>query len=306
MIHEWIRHRTLIRWIGGLLTAFCLFTSTRAGYAQTDPFESLEVGEWMHELVGSFSGSQAGYTNWSEGGVNTLSITASLRGKVLGVGQGWKQRHEARLAYGGVKTNGRSYRKTVDEIHGNSAFLHEGDGFWAIFKPTIALDLRTQFVKGLNYRENPFQDGRPLPVKVSAFMAPAYISQTSGLTYERGEWFRQRLGFSSKQTIVVDPQLRPLYGVDSEDLALIEGGLETETSFDRIVLPRTRLKSSLTLFQAFRGLELPDMYWETLLEIQANQWLTTNVSTVFVYNADVSTELQIKEVISVGVSFTLI
>lgn len=288
--------------LGVMLLVVCVPTVQ----AQDDALDTLEVGEWSRELVGSFAGSQAGYSNWSEGGVNTLSITASLRGQALGVGARWKQKHQARLAYGAVKTDGRSYRKAVDVIHGNSAFLYQGDGFWQTFKPTAAIDARTQFVEGLNYGENPFDDGRPLPVKVSGFMSPAYVSQTLGLTYERGSWFSQRLGFSSKQTIVADPDLRPLYGVDSNELALVEGGVESETSFDRIILPRTRLKSSLTLFQAFNEAELPDMYWETLLEIQANQWLTTNVSTVLVYNANVSTELQIKEVISVGVSFTLI
>jgi hypothetical protein len=301
-----ILNRCAVEWMAGLLVMTGILFSTHGVQAQDDAFETLEVGEWAHQAVGSFSGSQAGYTNWSEGGVNTLSFTASLRGKSLGVSQRWKQRHEARLAFGAVKTNGRDYRKAVDVIHGNSAFLHEGDGFWQTFKPTVAMDARTQFVKGLNYRENPFNDGREPPVKVSGFMSPAYIAQTIGLTYEQGNWFSQRLGLSSKQTIVIDRRLRSLYGLDTGDRSLVEGGVESETSFDRVVLPRTRFKSSLTLFQAFKALEWPDMYWETLLEIQANQWLTTNVSAVFVYNADVSSELQIKEVISVGISFTLI
>lgn len=298
--------RQFVSWMGLVLLAAGILFYPRSAAAQETALDTLAVGETLEQLVGSFSGSQAGYENWTEGGVNTLSLTANLRGKLVGVGQQWKQRHETRMAYGTVKTEDRDYRKAVDVIRAVSTLLYRGDGLWQTFKPTVGIEGRTQFTSGFNYDTNPFPNDRDLPVKVSDFMAPAYISETIGLTYERGEWFSQRLGFSSKQTIVAHDDLRLLYGVDPDDLALIEVGVESLTNFDRLILPRTRFNSSLTLFKAFRNLAFPDVYWENVLEIQANQWLTTNVSAVLLYNEDVSSDLQLKEVISVGVSFTLI
>ncbi|MDZ7690536.1 MAG: DUF3078 domain-containing protein [Balneolaceae bacterium] len=32
---------------------------------------------WRYDWVGGFNGSQASYRNWSQGGVNTVSLTAS-------------------------------------------------------------------------------------------------------------------------------------------------------------------------------------------------------------------------------------
>lgn len=277
-----------------------------SAYAQETEDDTLAVGEWANQLTGIVSGSQTGFQNWQEGGVSSLSVSAGISGRSIGVTQNWKHRYEARLAIGGVRLSGREFRKSHDIIRAETSWLYRGTDFFSTFQPTIALVGRTQFAPGYNYQTNPFGDGRELPVKVSDFFSPAIFTQTVGLTYEYGNWFLQRVGLAGKEAVVVDRPLRPVFGVAPDRLARVEVGLETQTGINLLILENTRFESSLTLFKSFGETALPDMFWENLLHIKANQWLTTNVEVVLLYNEDVSRQLQLKEVISLGVTFSFI
>jgi hypothetical protein len=264
--------------------------------------DTLVSPAWETELVGSIAVTQAGYSNWAKGGVNSLAFSTGLGGAFARTSPGWHQEHDFRLAFGLVKQDTLELRKADDEIVTSSAVQYRGGGFFKIFNPTFALQSRTQFAPGYNFKKNPFEDGREPPVKVSDFFSPAVFTQTLGLTYDPADWFTQRFGIASKQTVVLIRRFRPIYGVPESGPGLVEVGLESRTEVDREVFQNVRLKSALGLFAAFNKPDMPDLMWENLVEMKVNSWLSVNVQLDLLYDRDISNALQVKEVFMLGIS----
>ena len=274
------------------------------------------VGEWVYNADARLNFSQAAYRNWEEGaGNNSLALATGLGGQAMKRGEHWIQAHELRLAFGLLNQAGQDLRKAEDEILWNSSLRYEGDEFFRIFNPTMAANLRTQFAKGFDYTKNPFEgevpDGDPRlalepPVETSQFFAPAFITESLGLTYEPISDFTLRLGLASKQTIVSERDFRVLYGVDPADVARVEAGGEFASSFDRQLTENIRYRSQLNVFFSFNQVDPPDARWDSTLSLAVNNWLSTDLQFVALFDQDITDAIQLKETISVGLSFTLI
>ncbi|MFQ5570771.1 MAG: DUF3078 domain-containing protein [Rhodothermales bacterium] len=285
----------------GLLTAAAPLLK-----AQDTAPDSVEAPIWTTEVTGQFSASQAGFQNWQEGGINTLALSTGINGKATRVSNAWEQTHETRLAFGLVKQDTLDVRKAEDLVQILSSFRYKGSGFFERFHPTFAAGLRTQFAEGFNYDKDPFGKGRALPVKVSAFFAPATLTQSIGLTYQPAAWFTQRIGIGAKETVVTIERFRVLYGVDPEDAVRFEAGLEAFTEVNKELVENVIYKSKLSLFAAFNQPEKPDLLWENLVTMKVNRWLNVTFEFVSLFDRDISEDVQLKEVLSLGVSFILL
>ncbi len=279
-----------------------LFASSTALAQDTD---SLATDVWHKSATGMLSGAQVGFDNWQGGGVNSLAVTAGVSGNAIRISNRLKQTHEGRLGLGAVKQDTLALRKAEDIIHFASTFQFLGDGFFAIWNPTFNATLRTQFTEGLNYNEDPIDGTRPTPVKVSDIFSPGYLTQSIGLTHDRG-WISQRFGFAAKETVVSIERLRPLYGNAIDESVRFEAGLESFTKMKRELAPNVVLQSSLGVFASFSDIGNPDFIFENILSMKVNEWLSTNFEFVTVYDRDVSKNLQLKEVFSIGASIILI
>lgn len=280
-----------------------------AGEAAAAEQDSLQLGAWDVALTGRLAGSQAAYRNWTEGGLSTLALTTSLSGKATRATQDWKQTYETRLAFGFVQQDTLDLRKAEDLIRLAAALQYRGQGFFRTFNPTVSVEARTQFASGFAYDEVPegLPEETPLPTRVSAFLAPATFTEAVGLTYDPRPWFTQRLGIASKQTLVTAQRLRPIYGLRPGEAARVEAGLESVTEFDREVFTNVRLTSTLGLFAAFnKPDELPDVTWENIVAMRVNDYLAVDFELTTVYDRNISPEAQVKEVLSVGLTFVFI
>lgn len=282
---------------------------------EENPTSDTADAEWDSELTGKISVSQAAYRNWQEGGVNSLAFTTGLSGATERKGNRWAQAYDLRLALGYINQEGQELRKTEDRIRLQANLQYQGDGFFKQFNPTLAADLRTQFAIGFDYTDNPYDDedpdspraGEDPPVQTSAFFAPATITEALGLTYNPYDQLSLRFGAASKQTIVTEPDFRVLYGIDPDDFVRIEAGGQFAASLDQRLSENIRYRSQLDIFFAVNQLENPpDIIWENTINMQVNNWLSTDLQFVALFDEDTSSAIQIKEVISVGVSFTLL
>lgn len=283
-------------------------------HAQSDE-EADSTEGFQYELSGRLSGTQAAYREWQEGGLNTLSIGATVDGAAERERGRWRQRHTARLAFGLLTTEADEaddpIRKTDDLIQLESNLRYAGSGFFRRFEPTISARIRTQFAKGFDYTNNPFSEeplaSREPPVQTSAFLAPGEFVQTLGLTYAPKDWYTVSLSAASKQTVVREEELRVLYDVDPGKLARIEGGAELAASIDRQIAENVRYQSTATVFYAVGQIEEPpDARWENYITMRVNSWLTTNLEFVALFDDNTSDAIQIKEVLSVGVTVDFI
>jgi len=218
----------------------------------------------------------------------------------------WEHKHDFRLAYGIIKQNGIETRKTEDLIRFSATLQYQGEHFFQTFNPSISLTARSQFWEGFNYKKNPFEDGRDPPVKVSDMFSPATFTQSVGLLFEPATWLRQRMGIASKETVVVLDRLRELYGVDKDDMIRFELGTELTTDIDKEIFENVSLKSRLGLFLTFNQPEPPDILWENLITMQINKWLNVTLEFVSLIDRDISQDIQVKEVVSIGVVLNIL
>ncbi len=254
---------------------------------------------WQPSAAAKLAGSQVGFSNWQGGGINSLSVSAGLEVEAKKQTTRFRQKLTGRFGLGGVKQDTLDLRKAEDVLQAGYSLRYKGDGFLSRWNPTFAAELRTQFLEGFDYAVQP-------EVKVSDFFAPAYVTQALGLTYGIDDWFSQRFGFGAKETIVRIEELREMYGLGADKSVRFEAGLESHTELSRNIAKNVNYKSTLSLFAAFNNPDKPDAIWENLITMKVNDWLQTNFELVLLFDDDVSSKVQLKEVLSVGVTFVLL
>ncbi|PSQ95663.1 MAG: hypothetical protein BRD55_08470 [Bacteroidetes bacterium SW_9_63_38] len=308
---------TLLRTTCIALSALVLTALLGAGArAQDGTTAPPDTAQWEYNADVGLNASQAGYRNWEEGaGNNSLALATGFFGQAEKRGRRWIQLHELQLDFGVVDQEEQEVRKAEDLIQLNTSLRYDGDGFFNQFNPTIAGTFRSQFAKGFDYTENPFEgqvpDGDPRldlnePVQSSEFLSPAFITESIGLTYEPYRDITIRLGAASKQTVVNDPDFRVLYGVDSDKVAEVEGGAELAISANRLLTESIRYRSQFNAFYAVNQTEdPPDARWQNTFNLQVNDWLSTDLEFVALFDNDITDALQLKETISVGLNFSL-
>jgi Protein of unknown function (DUF3078)/Protein of unknown function, DUF481 len=285
-----------------VLVLVLTFAST-AAQAQ----DSTAVPTWAKSLTGQLSGAQAGFTNWAEGGVNTLAVSLGVDGSAENTTGAWSQKYDLRLTFGLVRQGSDDLRKAEDLIRVRSSFLYTAEeGLLATLHPTFAAGFRSQFAPGKNYDKDPLELDRELPVNVSDLFSPATLTQTLGLTWIASPQLTQRLGVAAKETIVSIEALRPIYNVDPDNSMRSEVGIEAFTELDTQLAENVHYKSTLGLFAAFNQADAPDMIWENAINMKVNSWLNVNFEWTLIYDVDVASEVQTKEVFSVGVSYTFL
>src|SRR5690606_11723635 len=148
--------------------------------AQEAPPPLTPADGWRTALTAGLALSQAAYANWQEGGVSTLAVTGTSAGTFERVIGRFKQRHDARIAFGLVRHDTLDVRKAEDAVRYAFALQYRARG---ALQPTLALDARTQLAPGYDYAPDsaayPHLDvvpGRRL--KVSDFAAPLLLTQT--------------------------------------------------------------------------------------------------------------------------------
>jgi hypothetical protein len=78
------------------------------------------------------------------------------------------------------------------------------------------------------------------------------------------------------------------------------------TSIDREVFSNVRVQSALTLFKAVVKPQPIDVIWESRITMRVNSWLNVGFEWVNIYESNQIDAVQVKEVLSVGVSFQII
>ncbi|MEM9666617.1 MAG: DUF3078 domain-containing protein [Bacteroidota bacterium] len=291
--------------LSGLLLLLVFLLVPSAAHAQEEAAPDTVVTGWQTGASGKFSATQAGFRNWTQGGVNSLALGIGLDGGARRVDGRWTQEHTLRLAFGLVQQDVEGddeVRKTDDLIRFRSNLQYTGGNFFAVFKPTIAQEARTQFAYGFNFDAED-------PVRVSQFLSPAFFSQTVGLTYDPAAWITTRLGIEAKETLVLEESFRSRFfgaGVDTSSAVRFEVGLGLITDVERELFPNVLYTSSLGLFAAINTAEQPDIIWENLIAMKVNDWLSVNFEYTALYDEDQTTELQMRQVLAVGVSFILL
>lgn len=277
-----------------VIVILCVLTfGAELGSARTD---STAASPWKLGWIGTLNGSQATYRNWSQGGVNTVAVTGGTRFTAKYTLDRFVLDHNTSLKYGRARLNGNVGRKTDDEIRiRNQASRKFNNPHFSLIGQ---LNFDTQFYEGYD---------RSYSNIISKFMAPAYITETIGLAYAPDRTMQVNAGLSLKQTIVSDTLLSPRYGLKNGSTFRNEGGISLGVRVTKQVMTNVSYSGSADTFtNLLRPVSSTVFKMNNDIVGKINSYLTTNFQYAVIFDDNVTKKLQVKQVLSVGFSYTIL
>lgn len=248
------------------------------------------------------NGSQASYSNWAQGGTNNIAATGTSTITTLYKKQKFAYGLLLDTRYGKTRIENEGTRKISDRLYFLNRFLYTLNEENPELKLFTNLVFRTQFDKGYDY--GAAEDGGN--ILISKFMAPAYFNENIGLAYVPSDIFSVEAGIGLKQTYVSDESLAETYGLDEGDQFRSEAGLTFGASLETDLMENVQFSSSIQTFTNFTtGVNSTDVLFSNKLIGRINSYINTNLSLDLVYDDDFSKEIQVAQILSLGISYSI-
>jgi hypothetical protein len=256
---------------------------------------------WNSNWLGNINGGQAAYNNWSQGGVNTITLTASTVLDVYYRKDRFGYGFSTNLKYGKARIDEEGTRKTDDRIALNNKFSYQFTNTnWNAF---ANINFSTQFDQGIDYNVEDDED----PVLLSEFFSPAYFTQIAGIGFTPTSYFAVETGLAMKETFVMRSTLLERYGLPPGDNLRFEPGYSVAIGFEKDIFKNLRLTSSVETFTNMqRHVDRTDVAFTNELRGKINDFLNMSFQFVSVYDEDFSRKTQFKQVLSAGLSVSIL
>jgi hypothetical protein len=278
-----------------MLTFAVLAASGSTGRAIAQEEEKPTYG-WKNGFVGGFKLTQAGFSNWAPGGENALAWQFTTTGLFLYDQEAYDWSNWFKLGYGRTKIGDQESRKSVDEIKFESMINAKLNGPLGAYG---AFYWETQFDKGYSYTDTS-------RTQISDFMDPGYFTQSIGMTYKYWQDWQTRIGFAAKQTITRN---FPGYSDDPDtpdvEKVRAEYGAEWVTNFGYELSETLVYLTRVNFFSNMKGINEVDVKWDNSLAAAVAPYVDVTFDFNLVYDRDISTAVQIREALAIGLIFRL-
>ncbi len=265
--------------------------------------EADTVDYWDFNWTASLHGSQAAYSNWAKGGVNSMSLNSSSQIQMTYDRGPFVYDFRVRTRYGQARIQNQGVRKTDDLITIRNRFLFdispEDDDDFRLFGN---INFDTQFAEGFNYEAGP--EGQD--ILISDFLSPAYFTQNTGIAYFPQANFSIEAGLGLKQTIVRDTTLSTRYGLDEGQTFKNQGGVTVGINVEFGMMENIRYRGSLETFTNIqRPIRRTDVFFSNELIGRVNNVVNVVFRLDMNYDDDFSKRLQFRQELSAGVSIEI-
>jgi hypothetical protein len=275
-----------------------LFSLNTLSWAQEEE-EELKIG-WNFKSLGTLNFTQASFDNWAAGGENSWSWIANLTGNFLRNMKKSKWNNFYKLEYGQGKVGDNEAKKSADEIFLESEYSYFFKPAWAGF---LAVNGRSQFAKGYDFTTDP-------KTLTSKFLNPAYFRQSAGIKYDPSEKFSTRAGLGLKQTLVNDTMFARLYtdDLETEEVEKLrsEIGLESVSMLTYQYRENIVYVTTLDLFSNLQAINEIDVRWDNLITAEVTKYIAVSFNFQLYYDRDISIQRQLKQYLSVGLTYKLL
>jgi hypothetical protein len=279
--------------IGRGLIALCLGAALVG--APVGATESAQDSLWSHTLVGGLNLTQVALKDWAGGGADALSWTVSLNGRSEYTAERYVWTSDYRLAFGQTKLGDQGIRKTDDKIDLSSTLTYV---MGVYVNPYVAGTLKTQFAEGYNYTDA----GK---IGMSQLFDPAYLTQTAGVGYQPRPELKTRLGLGLREIVTRDYNG---YSDDPEtedvEKVSVDAGLESVTDVQWQLVEDVLLTTKLEIFAPVAKLDETSVRSDTNLSLKVNEYISTNLNLLIVDDESAHPDVQVKEALAIGLTYT--
>ena len=272
-------------------------------YAQDNP----DTTYWKKDFKVGINFTQASFTsNWTGGGVNSIGLNALLNFKARYKKDVHSWDSEIDLAYGIVKNQDQSSRKSIDRVFLDTKYGRQLSDNWELFS---SANLLTQFANGFNY-DVEFPNGEVRDSLISRAFAPAFLTFAWGFQYQPVEYFNVRFSpFTPRFTFVTDDDLSDLgaYGVDPGDQVRSEWlAFQALADFDKDIAENVNLKWKYLLYINYENMSFDE--WDHRLDLiinaRVNKFLSVNLGAILIYDFAQIDEVQLNQFLNLGLVYS--
>ena len=273
---------------------------------------------WKIGGVTALNLAQTSLTNWAAGGEKSLALTGLFSAANYKKGKNvWDNSLD--LGYGVLKQGKEAdFMKTDDKIDFLSKYGREA--FTNVYYSAL-FNFKTQMAPGYNYPND--------SVKISNFLAPAYLLAAIGMDYKQNAYWVLLSHLPPGRLIIVNDELLSNSGAfwSSSPEKLPKGWIRWLSAcnyYSQWFLKTELLKNlsftiKIDLFSDY--LDHPqniDINWETLVAFKVNQYISVNFTSHLIYDDDTKISIdkdndgvidefgprvQFKEILGVGFSY---
>jgi hypothetical protein len=252
---------------------------------------------WKHSIVAGLTLGQVSFTDWAQGGENSLSYGVLVAGKSEDDQQWINWSNSYKFAFGQTRLSSQGIRKTDDEISLESLFRYKLEPKLGLYGSATLL---TQFSKGYTYSTS------GTATAISSFFDPAYMTQSVGAVYLPIPEITTRIGPAIREIVTSkynqyadDPKTTEIEKVR------VQGGVESVTGVRWELMENVLLTSRLAIFMPFKSMDRMVVRNDNSLAVKLGKAVTMMLSGQIWVDPDVSPRTQFKESIALGLSYNL-
>ena len=253
---------------------------------------------WHHGMVAGLNLTQVSFKDWAQGGENALSYTVFVNGASVLDCETINWSNSYKLSFGQTRLGSQGLRKTDDEIYYEALLIYK---FGTTVNPYVSATFRTQFAEGFTYDNNGTATG------VSKFFDPEYFTQSAGVAWKPVPEVTTRIGaavreiFTSQFTHYASDPLPA-----APQKSRVEGGIESVTEVAWSFADNLTFSSRLELFAPLKSMDRVYARCENLITAKVNKYVSANFGVQFLHDLNASPRTQIKQVLAMGVSYSIL
>ncbi len=252
---------------------------------------------WKHSIVAGLTVWQVSFTDWAQGGENSLSYGLLVSGKSEEDQQWTNWSNSYKFAFGQTRLSSQGIRKTDDEISFETLFRYKLEPKFGLYASATLL---TQFANGYTYAPN------GTATTISSFFDPAYMTQSVGIVYTPIPEINTRIGPALREVVTStyhhyadDPTTAEIEKVR------LQGGVESVTGVRWELMENVLLTSRLAIFMPFKTMDRMVVRNDNGLAVKLGKAMTMMLTGQIWVDPDVSPRTQFKESIALGLSYNL-
>lgn len=279
---------------------YFLFSISLFSIAQDQPKDSISA--WDKKGKFGFLFNQSSFQNWTAGGENNISGTASVNYVFNYAKNSWSWNNQIIAAYGLTQINGQDVEKTDDRFEYNSVLGKKAGKYWFY---SFFLNFRTQFDKG--YRKVTDSLGVERRIERSRILSPAYYTFGPGMLWKKSNNLYVNISpATSKITTVLArfTETQSAFGVDQGETVNYELGFNSAAYWKFTAMENVTIENIFNMYIDYlENTDEVDLSYQLNVLMKINSYLSTNFNFHAIYDTDAIARTQVKQVFGLSVNY---
>lgn len=250
------------------------------------------VDIWIPTVVPGLNVSQIAFSNWTQGGANSLSWIATVNLGLDYKGKKWIFQNHANATYGRTKLGSENSITTDNQLFIEDVLTYNAG--WST-NPFLSNSILTDITTGYSYSSTP-------PIAIADFFDPGYVTQSIGFGYSKVKGITTRFGIAVQEVFATK---YCQFTGNQKAATTVQPGVESDTKGKLQITNNTFLTSRLTLFSRFDSLSVWDVRWNNVIVGKINSIINVNFDYQLVYQKAQSLTTQMKEGLQLGLTYKI-